>query len=260
MKGETYNSINRLNLNQRIIKHLPQIRILSLRNLAKIIHQRRIKQAEFLAHSFQVSGHIIQTILPELPYEEPARTIFFIHSRDKLPQKVFREMLNSIKPNTLQCNLLTQPFAPVDNISFNFRMLVIEICEHEVIVITLLAIDISGFSPSFGLVAEDLVDGCFVVIGVVVCTGEVIPVVLLLRVLLSAAGEVEAEPGVDFVGVGDCLVSVILVNFLGFAFLFVVGCSFVVENWKGEESSAEACSEKGRYAYQHPNRYQVQPH
>jgi hypothetical protein len=61
----------------------------------------------------------------------------------------------------------------------------------------------------------------------------VVPVVLLLRVFITSAWEIEAKPGVDLVGVGDGLVSVFFVDFLGFASFFVVCCCFVVENLRG---------------------------
>jgi hypothetical protein len=110
-------------------------------------------------------------------------------------------------------------------------MRIVEIREHEVIVVTFLGIDVSWIGPAFCFVAEDLVDGGLVVVGVIISAREVIPVVFLLGVFVPAAREVEAEPGVNFVGVGDGLVAVFLVDLLGFASLFVVGCCFVVEDW-----------------------------
>jgi hypothetical protein len=84
--------------------------------------------------------------------------------------------------------------------------------------------------PSLRLVAKDFVDSGLVVVGVVVGAGEVIPVVFLGGVLLAAPGEVETEPGVDFVGVGGRFISVIWVDFLCFAFLLVICGRFVIEN------------------------------
>ena len=57
-----------------------------------------------------------------------------------------------------------------------------------------------------------------------------VPVVFLLGVFVAAAGEVEAEPGVDLVGVGGGFGAIVRIDFLGTAFLFVVCCCFVVEN------------------------------
>lgn len=47
----------------------------------------------------------------------------------------------------------------------------------------------------------DLEDGTAIVAGVIIGTGKVVPVVLLLRVLVSAARKVETEPSSDLVGV-----------------------------------------------------------
>lgn len=60
-----------------------------------------------------------------------------------------------------------------------------------------------------------------------------IPVIFLRGVFLPTAWEVEAKPGVDFVGVGDGLVAVFFVDFLSFTTLFVVRCCLVIKDWIG---------------------------
>ena len=110
-------------------------------------------------------------------------------------------------------------------------MRVVKICEHEVVIVSLLAIDVSALSPAFCLVAENLVNGSLVVVGIVIRSREVIPVVFLLRVFVPAARKVEAEPCVDFVRIGDCLVAVFFINLLSLTTLLVVCCCLVIKNW-----------------------------
>jgi hypothetical protein len=157
-----------------------------------------------------------------------------IHTRDELPQKVFREMLHSIKSDTFECDLFREPQTPVQNVGFDLWVCVVEVCEHEVVVVTLLRINVSTLSPPLCLITEDLVDGCLVVVRIVVSATEVIPMIFLLRVFIPSTREVEAEPSVDFIGVRDGLVSVFFVNFLGFASFFVVCSCFVVEDLGGQ--------------------------
>lgn len=224
----THHSVYRLDLNQRIIKHLSQVSSLSLAQFAEVVNQRRIKQTEFLAHALQVGTHVIQTVLPELAHKEPTLTMRLVHLSNEVSQEVLAEMLYGIETNTLERDLFAEPDSPIENIFNDFRMRVVEISEHEVIIVAFLGIDIVAISPAFCLVSENLIDGSLVVFGVVVSAGEMVPVVFLLGVFGSSAGEIESQPGIDLVGVGDGLVSVIGVDFLGFAFLLVVCSGLVV--------------------------------
>lgn len=217
-------------MNEGVVEYFSEICTFGLAHLAEVVDEWSIEQTKLLAHTLEVAGHVIQTILPELPNEEPSSTIVLIQIRNELPQEVLTEMLNSIKPNSLQSDLLAEPLPPILNILLNLRMIIVEICEHEIIIVALLTINIASCSPTFSLVSQDLVDSCLIVLSVIVGAGEVIPMILLSRMLFAAAREVEAEPGVDFVGVGNGFVAIFLVDFLGFAFFFVVGCCFVIED------------------------------
>ena len=53
------------------------------------------------------------------------------------------------------------------------------------------------------VIADDTEDTILVVAGVVVGPTEVLPAVLLLAVFAGAAGEIEADPCFDLVGVAD---------------------------------------------------------
>ena len=111
-------------------------------------------------------------------------------------------------------------------------MVIIQVREHQVVIVTLFIVYISRFGPAFGLVAKNLVDGGLIVVCIVVCTGKVVPVVFLLGVFVATAGKVKTKPGIDLVRVGDRFCSVVRINFLGAAFLFVIRCRFVIQDWK----------------------------
>jgi hypothetical protein len=140
-------------------------------------------------------------------------------------------MLHGVETDAFQCNLFGEPQAPGQDIGFDFWVRIVEIREHEVIVVPFLGINVTALGPAFCFVTEDLVDGCLVVVCIVIGAAEVVPMVLLLGVFFSSPGEVKAEPRVDLVGIRYGLVAIFFVDFLGFASFFVVCCRLVVEDW-----------------------------
>jgi hypothetical protein len=57
-----------------------------------------------------------------------------------------------------------------------------------------------------------------------------VPMVFLIRIFFSPSWEIEPEPSIDFVWVGDGFRPVIVINFLCFTFLLVISSGFVVED------------------------------
>jgi hypothetical protein len=198
--GRTYHSIVRFSLHQRAIKHLPEIGLVPLRDPAKIIHERSIKQTEFTLHLLEVLQHVGQTRLPELAHHKPTLPHRLIKVPDKLEQELLTEMLDRIKPKPLQLQLRPHPLAPPLHILPYLRVREIDVGKHQVIVVCVFRVDVLG--PLL-VVADDLVDGFFLICGVIVRPREVIPVVFLRGVFVVARGEVEAEPAFDFLRVGD---------------------------------------------------------
>ena len=74
-----------------------------------------------------------------------------------------------------------------------------------------------------GSFALEFEETFFVVGSVEILAGEMIPVVLLGRVLVTSAREVEADPSFDLVWVGEGCVLVVLVDFDGLDLFLVVG-------------------------------------
>jgi hypothetical protein len=104
----------------------------------------------------------------------------------------------------------------------------VEICEHQVVVIALLVVNIIRISPALGLVAQDLVDSGVFVVGIVIGARDVIPLIFLSRVRIAASGKIEADTGVDFVGVRDGSVAVLRVDFLRRTLFLVISRRLVV--------------------------------
>ena len=98
---KTYHSVDRLFLDKSIIKHFSQISTLRLAQSTKVIHERRIEQREFLAHSLQIGTHVVQAIFPELADEEPSLAMRLIHLGNKLSEEILAEVLHGIEANAL---------------------------------------------------------------------------------------------------------------------------------------------------------------
>lgn len=107
-------------------------------------------------------------------------------------------MLYCIESKTCESKLVCDPSTPVLNIIYDFAMTVVQISEHHVVCISLLVGDIIG--PSELLFTQNLVDTSVSSLVVVVNAGEVVEVVLLLRVLAFAARERELGVSSDVVG------------------------------------------------------------
>jgi hypothetical protein len=155
--------------------------------------------------------------------------MFLIHLHNELSQKVLTEMLDGIKPNSLQRKLPAELEFPIKYVFLDLGVRIVETSKHQIILVTLLAVNIIAGSPAFCLVAKDLVDCGLVVVGIVIGAGEGVPVILLLRIFITASREIDAKLGIDLVRVGDGLVTIFLVNLLCFALLLVVCSGFVVE-------------------------------
>lgn len=61
-----YYSINRLELDETIVKHPRKIRILGLGYLGEIVHKRSVEEAELVIHPLQISTHVGKRVFPEL--------------------------------------------------------------------------------------------------------------------------------------------------------------------------------------------------
>ena len=174
--------------------------------------------------------HITQTILPELAHEEPPLTMRLVQSRNEFPQELLGEMFHSVETNAFEGHFFGQPDTPVNHILADFWVVVVEIGEHEIIIIPFLAVHIIRVSPILGVIPQDLVDGRLVVVGVVVRAGEVIPVVLLLAVLFLPRLEIKAQPAIDLVRLADLLGAVFGIDLLRAALLLVVRGGLVVQH------------------------------
>lgn len=234
-------------LHQGIVKDLAQIGAVAPADLAEVVDQGSIEERELLVHAFEVTSHVIEGVFPELSDEEPAGTELFVHHGDELAQELLAVMLDGIEADTLERQLLGDPFSPVQSIVDHFLVVVVNVRAHEEIakvgqhrriqpqesgsiLVALLGVDVSVVGPAFRLVAEDLENASLFVTGVVVDAAEVVPMPLHLAVLLLAAGEGEAHPCLDLVRVADVLVAVLLIDLNGLARLLLVRGELVVQH------------------------------
>lgn len=173
--GKAYHRVVWLNLDETAIEDLPQIRLGALRDSGEVVDEGRVEQCKSMLHFLQIACQSRQATLPELSNHEPSFAYCVIHVAHKIEEEFLRKMLDGIKAETLQFQLRAYPCTPFLDIFLHFWMLEIDVGEHEVVVIGVFAVDILG--PVL-VVSNDFVNGLFLVRGVVVCAGEMIPAVL----------------------------------------------------------------------------------
>lgn len=119
---------------------------------------------------------------------------------DEFQQEIDGEMFDCVKAETLQLQLITDPNTPIFDIFSYFGMGEVDVGEHEVVIICIFRINV--FGPFF-VITHNFVDCAFLIRGVVVCAGEMIPMIFLSRIFLVAGSVVETEPAFYFVGIGQ---------------------------------------------------------
>lgn len=191
-------------LDEGLVEDGAQIGGLLFAERGEVVQQRRVVQRELLVHHVQPSGKVVDITSPELADVELVAALL-VDVIDPFSCEALREVLDSIEAEPGQTHLLCDPRTPVLNVIADFRVRVVEIGKHQEVSIAVFVVD--AFTPAL-VFALDLEDGVAIVLGVEVGSGKVIPVVLLLRVLVSSAREVESEPGLDLLDSRDFLVAV----------------------------------------------------
>ena len=82
-------------------------------------------------------------------------------------------MFNGIESKTPEVDLFSQPHSPVLDVVFDFRMIVVQVSIHEVVIIALLFI--YRLRPVLSI-PLDSVNGCLVIRCIEIRTGEMIPI------------------------------------------------------------------------------------
>ena len=136
-------------------------------------------------------------------------------------------MLDGVQPHAVQVKFAGDPYAPFFHLLHHFRVVEVQIGEHEVVVISIFVIHAAA--PVLP-VPHDLEHGGFARLVVVIRAGKVVPVPFEVGILVSAAGEIKSGPAFNFVGVRGFLLPVVLVHFLGHELFRVIGPGLVVHH------------------------------
>lgn len=157
----------RLGLHERLVKHLSQIAIFRCRDLAEVVEEGCVVQAELVVHLIEVLEQFVHVADPELAHEEQfalAEVLFEVCH--ELVGEALGEVLACIEAESAELELLDHPLAPVDHVVDDFRVAVIDVGEHEEVGVAGLVA--YAVRPVF-VVAQDPVDARLIVPGIVVC-------------------------------------------------------------------------------------------
>ena len=108
-------------------------------------------------------------------------------------------MLNGIQTETSYTSRFHKPVSPVIEVLDDFRMLKVQVSVHEVVVVAVFVIDQFLVCPTF-IVSLDQVNTRFTAFGIVVCTGEVVPVPFKVIIGFLTSIKSEVGPSVDSKG------------------------------------------------------------
>lgn len=154
----------------------------------KVVQERRVVQSESFRHLTQVFRKVFDISSPELANVEEFTT-FLVQLLNPFIREAAGKVLHSVQAETLEANLLGYPLAPVLDIITDFRVRVVQVGKHEEVCIAVLIV--YARTPSLVLTLN-LEDCVAIILCIVVGTGEMVPVVLLLRVFVATAWELEA--------------------------------------------------------------------
>ena len=116
-------------------------------------------------------------------------------------------MLDGIQTETFYTSRFDKPFSPLIEIFYNLRVFEIDICVHEVIVVSIFLVHQIPMSPTF-VVSLDLVDPILITRSIVVSTGEVVP--MPVEVIIGSISAIKGEfsPSLNSEGLSEDLVSI----------------------------------------------------
>ena len=215
-------------LDQGAVQNLGKVVIAALLgSLVHVVVQGHVKQVHLVAFLLEVFVQGVQVLLPVFAHGVEILSPVLADGGQEFLDELVIDVLDGVQPHAVQVQFPGYPDAPFFHFFHHFRVVEVQVGEHEVVIVAVFFVH--AFAPAFP-VPHDLEDGSFFRSGVVVRAGEVVPVPFEVGVLVSAAGEVEAGPAFDFVGVRDFLVPVLLVHFLGHEFFRIVRSGLVVHD------------------------------
>ena len=215
-------------LHKRPLHESPQVKISPLlRGLVKIEVQRYVKKVHLLLGFIEEKGKLTVIIFPAFANSINFALKLLSHTTQEVCDKIARDMLHGIHSEAVQMKFPYRPFSPARNFLHHFRMLVIHVVKHEVIIIAFFAIYV--VAPPLPL-SFNFKNSSLVATRVVVNPGKMIPMPFKVRVLLTASGECEVCPPLDFVGITKLLVTIFLPHAFYVKVFFLISPSFVVEN------------------------------
>ena len=156
----------------------------------------------------------------------PALTSLLVQVADKIRKKGFGIVLDRIEADALEFQLLGHVNSPVLDIFRDLWVVEVQVCKHEVIVVAVLCINIAG--PMLAI-ALDLIQASLLAGIIVVGCREMVPVVLLGRVLGAPPRKIETQPTINLEYIRDLLVAILRIYLYDLAPLGLVcaGCEIM---------------------------------
>ncbi|CDN42503.1 hypothetical protein BN871_BK_00260 [Paenibacillus sp. P22] len=186
-----------------------------------------VEQVDAALHRIQISEAVLRNAVPELADDVERTVLVLPDGMGEITDERMVDMLDRVQPEAVHARFLDQPFAPFDHFFPDLRVVVIDVGEHQVVVVAELVVDI--LVPVLVL-AEDAVYAGLVPLGVEVGSIEMVEVPGEVRVLAAASGERESRPSLDVTGIGYLLLAVVAFDFDHLELLLLVRAGLMVHD------------------------------
>ncbi|MNM82342.1 hypothetical protein D3C81_943700 [compost metagenome] len=193
----------------------------------QLVMEGDIEQVDLIIDRIQEFLTGLQFILPELPDDIEVFSALLLHSRCELTDKVMVNMLDRIKPITAALQRIHEPLPPFQHLLTYIRMAVIDVREHQIVIVAEFVIYVLGPLLVLGMNTEDAGTAFLIVI---IRSVEMLPVPFEGGVVISTAREGEFGPALNFERLGNLLGPVIRIDFNYFKALGLIRTRLMVHD------------------------------
>jgi hypothetical protein len=220
-------------LDQGVLKDLSQVDVklaLCRGDLGKVAQEWDVVSVHSVVHSVHPLRDLVHVSVVEFAHDEQFTMLAFgrfFCNADPSSGEHPADVRYSVQSEAVHANFTYHPLAPSLHILSNLSIRVIDVGEHEVVIVAhgiinvggpilLAPVWVNGCSGTRKCLwrIDDFVDGILLRTLIPVCTAEVLPMPFQAAVVVSAAREVEVDPGFDLLRrcLLDCAVCRVLIS------------------------------------------------
>lgn len=126
----TYNCIIWFYGCQSVFKNSPQVWLLATRDAGEVLNKRNIDKRYSVVQLLEIPKQGLNIATPILAEEEPIPSDGVLNEAHKITHKRRRDVLDGVEAQTTQLHLRREPLHPVEKVSPDVGVAVVDICAH----------------------------------------------------------------------------------------------------------------------------------